>query len=86
MIGKLKFTIRGKIKFQDRYVSRTVFKAIYPDIVRNEVRDVLVKLDLTDEIVYFEIQSSSYAKFRGALTSFLRLIRTTVELIEEVRI
>ena len=83
---ELRFIIRGRIKFQDSNIAKTVFRAIYPDVVRNEVKDVSIMLNLVNENVYFEIQSSSYAKFRGTLTSLLRLIRVAIELIEEVRV
>ena len=82
----MRFVIRGSLKFPKEEVAKTVFKAIYPDVVRDEVKNVSMGLSLIDKNIEFEVCSDSYAKFRGAATSLLRLIRLTVELIEEVRV
>ncbi len=82
--GEMEYIFRGEISFSDKRISETIFKAIYNDIIRERLKDVHVKLELSGHIVKCEIRSKSFAKFRGFVNTLLRLINLTSLLISSL--
>jgi len=84
-LGKLKYVLRGEIRFPESKLAETIYKSIYNDIVREKLVDVNVSLWLKGSKIEFEVSSDSFAKFRGFTNTLLRLIRIGLELIEIVK-
>jgi len=75
------YSIQVKLGFEGEEVAETVFQAIYSDIKREKMRDVTIDLERSGSTITFTASSPSLAKFRGVVSTFMRLVRVSRELI-----
>lgn len=73
-----------RVKTRDRRIAELIYAAISPEMLGDEPGGVKVKTELNGDEIRMNILTESFAKFRGVLSTVLRLIRMSSEIIEGV--
>ncbi len=72
------------MSFPDVRLAEVVYSSIYPDMARERIRDLTFELTLSGNSIVCDVSSDSYAKFRGFVTTLLRLIFVSTKIIDVV--
>ncbi|MFQ5711064.1 MAG: KEOPS complex subunit Pcc1 [Candidatus Geothermarchaeales archaeon] len=68
------YSLTLELGFPSKDIAEVVYSSIHPDVAHEGGRGLQIALTLKGFSILCAISSSSYAKFRGFITSFLRLI------------
>jgi tRNA threonylcarbamoyladenosine modification (KEOPS) complex Pcc1 subunit len=79
--GVVTYSLQLKVEFEGEKVAETIFRAIYSDVRRERIVDATITLECSGSSIIFTAASPSYARFRGVISTFLRLVGVSEALI-----
>ena len=75
------YSLGLKIDLDEEEIAESIYRAIHTDVEKEGISDVSVTLEIMGATLLFKVSSPSYAKFRGMIITFLRLVMVSRDLI-----